>query len=122
MQIIAELEPTARGIYTGAFGRLGPALGLDVDLAMTIRTAVCAGDRLRLGVGGGIVADSVVDAEWAESRLKARAFEAALRSVCDDTGCAGPKAAPARSRAGAGVDAETALPSAEGRHAPRGSS
>jgi para-aminobenzoate synthetase component 1 len=83
MEVIAELEPAPRGVYTGAFGRLGPGRGLDVDLAMTIRTACCAGGRLRLGVGGGIVADSRPDAEWAESLLKARAFTDTLAALGD---------------------------------------
>ncbi|HJZ83639.1 MAG TPA: anthranilate synthase component I family protein [Polyangia bacterium] len=78
MQIIAELEPEPRGLYTGAFGRIGPGPGLDLDLAMAIRTAACTPGRIDLGVGGAIVADSRPEAEWAESLLKARAFALAL--------------------------------------------
>ena len=76
MELIAELEPRARGVYTGAIGRIGP--GDTLDLAMAIRTAVCVRTRISLGIGGGIVADSRPDAEWRESLLKARAFERAL--------------------------------------------
>jgi len=73
MEIIDELEPARRGVYTGATGWLGAAG--DLDLAVAIRTAVVRGDRLRLSVGGGIVADSRPDAELKETEAKARAFE-----------------------------------------------
>jgi para-aminobenzoate synthetase component 1 len=72
MQIIDELEPGARGPYTGATGWLGAAG--DLDLAVAIRTALVAGGRLSLSVGGGIVADSTPDGEWAETEVKAAAF------------------------------------------------
>jgi para-aminobenzoate synthetase component 1 len=72
MQIIDELEPVARGPYTGATGWLGVAG--DVDLAVAIRTALVSGGRLSLSVGGGIVADSTPEDEWAETEVKAAAF------------------------------------------------
>jgi para-aminobenzoate synthetase component 1 len=72
MEIIEELEPVRRGIYTGATGWLGAAG--DLDLAIAIRTAVIDADRLSLSVGGGIVADSDATAEWEETELKAAAF------------------------------------------------
>jgi para-aminobenzoate synthetase component 1 len=72
MQIIDELEPAARGPYTGATGWLGAAG--DLDLAVAIRTALVSGGRLSLSVGGGIVADSTPDDEWAETEVKAAAF------------------------------------------------
>jgi anthranilate/para-aminobenzoate synthase component I len=72
MQIIDELEPAARGPYTGATGWLG--LAGDLDLAVAIRTALVGGGRLTLSVGGGIVADSSPEDEWAETELKASAF------------------------------------------------
>jgi para-aminobenzoate synthetase component 1 len=78
MEIIEELEPVRRGPYTGATGWLGAAG--DLDLAVAIRTATVRGDRLTLSVGGGIVADSVPEAELAETEAKARAFTA-LSSV-----------------------------------------
>jgi anthranilate/para-aminobenzoate synthase component I len=74
MQIIDELEPTARGAYTGATGWLGAAG--DLDLAIAIRTAVVRDGALALSVGAGIVADSTPEAELAETDIKARAFEA----------------------------------------------
>jgi para-aminobenzoate synthetase component 1 len=75
MQIIDELEPVARGPYTGATGWLGAAG--DLDLAVAIRTALVrggAGGRLSISVGGGVVADSTPEDEWAETEVKARAF------------------------------------------------
>ena len=74
MQIIDELEPAARGPYTGATGWLGAAG--DLDLAIAIRTAAVRGGRLSLSVGGGIVADSTPEGELAETEVKARAFAA----------------------------------------------
>ena len=80
MEIIDELEPVQRGPYTGATGWLGAAG--DFDLAVAIRTATLVGETLSLWVGGGIVADSVPEAELAETEVKARAFAAqALREV-----------------------------------------
>jgi anthranilate synthase component 1 len=72
MEIIAELEPAARGPYTGATGWLGAAG--DLDLAVAIRTATIRDGRLMLWVGGGIVADSSPDAELRETIAKAGAF------------------------------------------------
>jgi anthranilate synthase component 1 len=72
MQIIDELEPVARGPYTGATGWLG--LAGDLDLAVAIRTALASGGRLWLSVGGGIVADSSPEDEWTETEVKAAAF------------------------------------------------
>ncbi len=76
MQIIDELEPVARGPYTGALGWLGP--GGAVDLAIVIRTAVLDARRLRLSVGGGIVADSDPLRELEETEEKAAAWRRAL--------------------------------------------
>lgn len=72
MEIIEELEPFRRGIYTGATGWLGAAG--DLDLAIAIRTATVAAGVASLFVGGGIVADSHPTAEWEETEVKARAF------------------------------------------------
>jgi anthranilate/para-aminobenzoate synthase component I len=73
MQIIDELEPSARGAYTGATGWLGAAG--DLDLAIAIRTAVVRDGALALSVGAGIVADSTPEGELQETEVKARAFE-----------------------------------------------
>jgi para-aminobenzoate synthetase component 1 len=72
MEIIDELEPARRGPYCGATGWLGAAG--DLDLAIAIRTALVYDNRMTLWVGGGIVADSVPEAELAETEVKARAF------------------------------------------------
>jgi len=76
MEIIDELEPLPRGLYTGATGWLG-ANG-ELDLAVAIRTATAGAGELALSVGGGIVIESDADAEWEETEVKARAF----RAVC----------------------------------------
>jgi len=76
MQIIDELEPSARGVYTGALGWLGA--GGTLDLAIVIRTAVVAAGRLTLSVGGGIVADSTPERELEETEEKAAAWRRAL--------------------------------------------
>jgi para-aminobenzoate synthetase/4-amino-4-deoxychorismate lyase len=70
MDVIAELESTAREAYTGAIGFAGPLAGL--ELSVVIRTFEAVGDRIWLGVGGGVVADSDPEAEAAECLTKAR--------------------------------------------------
>lgn len=70
MQLVDELEPTAREAYTGAIGHVGPVAGLELNVA--IRTFEVAGGRVWLGVGGGIVHDSDPQAEYAECLVKAR--------------------------------------------------
>ncbi len=69
MEIIRELERHPRGIYTGAIGYFGP--NGEACFNVAIRTIELTGKDLRLGVGGGITADSVVDEEYEECRLKA---------------------------------------------------
>jgi len=69
MQIAAELEASERGLYTGALGWLAP--NGDFRLNVAIRTLELApGGRGKLGIGSGIVADSVPAAEWEECLLK----------------------------------------------------
>jgi para-aminobenzoate synthetase component 1 len=72
MEIIEELEPVRRGIYTGSLGFLDAAGGLDLSIA--IRTAVARGDALYLHLGGGIVADSSPEEELRETEHKGQAF------------------------------------------------
>lgn len=79
MEIIDELEPTARGVYTGAVGWLD--LRGDVCLNVAIRTTVVKGRRVYIQAGGGIVADSQPRAEWEEMLLKARALQQAVEAV-----------------------------------------
>ncbi len=76
MEIIDELEPVARGPYTGALGYLG--FNRESQLSIVIRTAVCKEDRAYFNVGAGIVADSVPEAEYEETLAKARGFFEAL--------------------------------------------
>ena len=72
MEIIEVLEPVRRGIYTGALGYFDAAGG--VDLSIAIRTAIARDGALHLHLGGGIVADSIAEAELEETRDKGRAF------------------------------------------------
>ena len=72
MQIVAELEPAPRDVYTGALGCID-ATGA-VDLSLAIRTAVALSGELGLHLGGGIVADSDPALELAETRDKGRGF------------------------------------------------
>jgi anthranilate synthase component 1 len=77
MQIIDELEPGRRGPYAGALGYIAAGDGR-MDLAITIRTCVLAGDRATVQAGAGIVADSRPDREWEETEAKARAMLTAI--------------------------------------------
>jgi para-aminobenzoate synthetase component 1 len=76
MEIIDELEPTARSVYTGAIGYLGFDGGM--DLSIVIRTLLACRGRLYLQAGGGIVADSELEAEYDETAHKAKALIAAV--------------------------------------------
>lgn len=79
MQVIRALEDSPRGIYCGAIGWFAPDRSARFNVA--IRTLTVSGDRGELGVGGGLVADSRADEEYAECRLKARHFEAGRRPL-----------------------------------------
>jgi len=72
MQIIDELEPVKRGIYSGAVGYLSWSGNLDTAIA--IRTAVIKDGKLNIQAGAGIVHDSVPENEWAETMNKGRAI------------------------------------------------
>ena len=76
MEIIEELEPSRRGIYTGCLGYL--SFSGDMDFNIMIRTILKKGDRLNFGVGGGIVADSSPSAEYEETLVKARGIFQAI--------------------------------------------
>jgi anthranilate synthase component 1 len=80
MEIIDELEPVSRGPYAGAIGYIG-AGGKRMDLAITIRTCVIANGAASVQAGAGIVADSVPEREWEETRSKAQALLSAIASV-----------------------------------------
>jgi len=79
MQIIDELEPTKRGIYSGAVGYLG--WNGNMDTAIAIRTAVIKDNKLYIQAGAGIVADSVPRNEWDETMNKGRAMFRAVAMV-----------------------------------------
>lgn len=77
MEIITELERTARGPYCGCLGWIGFDGAMDTNLL--IRTFILGGGWLHFSVGGGIVADSNPDAEYAETWHKAEGLLRALR-------------------------------------------
>jgi len=77
MEIIDELEPTRRSVYTGAIGYLG--FGRNVDLNIVIRTFIIKGGKAYFQVGGGIIYDSNAEAEYQETLDKAKALIQTLR-------------------------------------------
>ncbi len=79
MEIIEELEPSRRGPYAGAVGYV-TARG-NMDLALTIRTAIIRDNTLFIQAGAGIVADSDPAREYAETMNKARAIFRAVDMV-----------------------------------------
>ena len=82
MQIIDELEPNRRGVYCGAIGYIGFDGNMDTNIA--IRTAVYANGEISFYAGGGIVADSVLDKEYAETLDKAASLMASLQCFRTD--------------------------------------
>ncbi len=72
MEIIDELEPVKRGIYSGAVGYL--AWNGNMDTAIAIRTAVIKDGMLHIQAGAGVVADSLPELEWKETMNKGRAI------------------------------------------------
>jgi len=76
MEIIAELEPTARGPYCGSLGWIGFDGGMDTNIL--IRTFTQGKGWVQFPVGGGIVADSVPEQEYEETWHKARGLLRAL--------------------------------------------
>jgi len=72
MEIIDELEPVKRGIYSGAVGYI--SWSGNMDTAIAIRTAVIKDAHLYIQAGAGIVYDSVPENEWAETMNKGRAI------------------------------------------------
>jgi len=72
MQIIDELEPVKRGVYSGAVGYLG--FNGDMDVAIAIRTAVLKDRVLHVQAAAGVVADSDPQSEWQETLHKTRAL------------------------------------------------
>jgi len=72
MEIIDELEPVKRGVYSGAVGYI--SWNGNMDTAIAIRTAVIKDKTLHIQVGAGIVADSIPKNEWNETMNKGRAI------------------------------------------------
>jgi para-aminobenzoate synthetase / 4-amino-4-deoxychorismate lyase len=75
MRVIAELEAGGREAYTGTLGYASPVAGLELNVA--IRTLELRDERIWMGAGGGIVADSVAEKELEECFVKARPVIAA---------------------------------------------
>jgi aminodeoxychorismate synthase component I len=68
-EIIAELEPEPRGLYTGAIGWFG--FNGESQFSIAIRTVVAERETMHFHVGAGIVADSIPEKEWQETLDKA---------------------------------------------------
>jgi para-aminobenzoate synthetase component 1 len=79
MEIIEELEPTTRSLYTGCIGHIG--IDFNAALNIAIRTIIIQRRKAYLQTGGGIVADSDPHAEWEEMLLKADALLTGLTAV-----------------------------------------
>ena len=79
MKIINDLEPTARGIYTGSIGWFD--LKGNVCLNIAIRTIIIKDNLAFAQTGGGIVADSDPQSEWQETLIKAKALLAGIKAV-----------------------------------------
>lgn len=77
MEIIQDLEPVKRGIYSGFIGYL--SWNGNMDTAIAIRTAIIKDGMLNVQAGAGIVYDSVPATEWAETMSKARAIFRAVK-------------------------------------------
>jgi para-aminobenzoate synthetase / 4-amino-4-deoxychorismate lyase len=93
LEIIDELELAPREAYTGAIGYRSPVAGLELNVA--IRTFEFAAGRSWLGAGGGIVADSDPEAEYAECLIKATPLLAAIGARLDADTAAGTAAGSA---------------------------
>jgi para-aminobenzoate synthetase component 1 len=76
MEIIDEIEPITRGIYTGAIGYM--SFNGNIDLNIVIRTLVLKSGYIHFHVGGGIVADSDPEEEYQETLDKGMAFSRVL--------------------------------------------
>jgi para-aminobenzoate synthetase component I len=79
MEIIEELEPVKRSIYTGAIGYI--SFDGNMDTSIVIRTAVIKDKKIYFQVGGGIVADSDPEKEYEETLDKAKGFLRAIGAV-----------------------------------------
>lgn len=91
MEIIDEIEPTARGMYCGAIGYIDARTGR-MDLNIAIRTVAIGRGQLRFNVGGGITARSDPAAEYDEIVAKAAGIVKALHPSRDHEGAGGEQA------------------------------
>jgi para-aminobenzoate synthetase / 4-amino-4-deoxychorismate lyase len=103
LEIIHELEPVPREVYTGSIGYRSPLAGLELNVA--IRTFEFQGSRVWLGAGGGITARSVPESEYQECLVKATPLIQAIGGVIDPEGASRGGALPEglRPRAAMGV-------------------
>ena len=79
MEIIDELEPNVRHVYTGAIGYLGWHHNLDLNVA--IRTAIVKDRTCYFSVGGGIVHDSDEEEEYLETLHKGRTLFEVIKTI-----------------------------------------
>ena len=82
MEIIDELEPTQRNVYTGSIGYIG--FNGDMDLNIAIRTIVKQDDNVYFQVGGGMTWDSNPEDEYQETLDKAQSIMKALRGYYEE--------------------------------------
>jgi anthranilate synthase component 1 len=82
MEIISELEPSCRGIYAGAVGYVG--FDGTLDMCIAIRTIVADNNKLYLQAGAGIVADSVPETEYRETKSKAQVLIDAIKLAANN--------------------------------------
>ncbi|MEM7194524.1 MAG: anthranilate synthase component I [Pseudomonadota bacterium] len=76
LEIIEEIEPDKRGIYSGAVGYIG--WNGNMDTAIAIRTALIRDGHVYIQAGAGVVADSIPENEWKETMNKGRAVFKAI--------------------------------------------
>src|SRR5262249_5672028 len=84
IEIIDELEPVQRHVYTGAIGFIGPSD--DMQLSIAIRTMTIAHSQVYYHVGSGIVADSNPEKEYEETIQKAAGMQKAIEACSSDAG------------------------------------
>ncbi len=81
MEVIGDVEATARGVYTGAIGRIDADGGAAFNVAIRTLTIEAGATVAELGLGSGIVADSRADEEWAEVLAKGAFVTAGQRPL-----------------------------------------
>jgi anthranilate synthase component 1 len=112
MEIIDELEPARRGPYAGAVGYFDR--GGDMEMCIAIRTLMANGGRVSVQAGGGLVYDSVPEAEYEETLNKARAVFTAVAQAQGRALDAVAGAVPLRARRGRAVAGRRPLPRRKG--------